>query len=142
MKDIRQDLKERLVDVDQERVRIQSRLAELTHIESGLKSLLEAEEKRWKPSTETYTLFPPPKPNGSGKYSSPIAQFIMAALSDGKPKTLADLKKGAQLDGIDFGDKKPGRSIHFALVGMQQNSMVEMVGKGVWKLVQGNEKGH
>jgi hypothetical protein len=58
----------------------------------------------------------------------------MKALSDHRPKSLGDLKRIAVAHGLDFNGKKPGRVIHFALLGMAQNGDVEMVEKGVWKI--------
>jgi hypothetical protein len=141
MKDIRQDLKERLADIEQERARLQARLAELTHIESGLKSLLEDEDKRWKPTPEMLPLFPRPQVDGNGKYTSPLSRSIVDSLKFG-PRSLKELKETARLDGIDFGDKNAGRSIHFALVGMAQNNLVERLENGKWRLAHENEKGH
>jgi hypothetical protein len=64
---------------------------------------------------------------------SPIARFLFCALATGSTLSLAELKLMAQAQGIRFGNKVPGRVLHFALVGMRQNGLVSQVGKGCWK---------
>jgi hypothetical protein len=75
---------------------------------------------------------------------SPIATFLREVLSDFRPRSLDELKVMAGSRGIDFKDKNPGRVLHFALVGLAQNKMVESLGNGVWRLYRGvaeNESG-
>jgi len=63
---------------------------------------------------------------------TPLASFILESLRDGE-KTMHTLKVEAEKAGIDFSGKKPGRVLHFALLGMAQNGLTERV-NGTWKL--------
>lgn len=72
----------------------------------------------------------------SGEPRTELAQFLSSALSDGNNWSLGELKRLAAQNGINFGEKNPGRVIHFALLGMAQSDAVEMVEKGVWRRKQ------
>ena len=123
MRDIRADLRERLDAVAKDRATLQSQLAELNGIETGIRALLQREGTNF---TATST-----NGNGSsGKRSAAtgteLSQFLSQTMSEtGKPLPLAALRDRAVQAGIDFGAKKPGRVVHWALVGMQQHGSVE-----------------
>lgn len=61
-----------------------------------------------------------------------LGKFLLATLRE-RPKNLDTLKREAQIAGLQFGSKHPGRVIHYALVGMAQNRLVERI-NGLWML--------
>jgi len=136
MRDIRSDLSERLEGIKKERAAIEARLAFLKETEDLVTTVLKREEDAW--STQQPLKFEPEETQRSnGKYDSPLAKLVLETLKEsGGVCTLDDLKKAAFKNRIGFGDKKPGRSIHFLLVGMEQNKLVEGLGEGRWKLVE------
>ena len=139
MRDIRNDLAERLKDIEAERTRLLQRLDELTPTEQALQALLAEEEARWSRLQPPLFAVQSERTNGK-KARTEVSQFLMNALADGKPKAVQALKESALKLGIAFGSKKPGRVIHMALLGMAQNGLVEMVTKGVWKVKEKEER--
>ena len=131
MRDIRSDLQERLSAIAKDRADLEGKLAELDHIEVGIKALLEREG----------FLFMAPASNGNGKGShveadtgTSLSQFLLQMLREaGKPVPLESIRDEAIKAGLEFGDKKPGRVIHWALVGMGQHGSVEKLEDG-WKI--------
>jgi len=61
-----------------------------------------------------------------------LSSFILESLRD-RGKTTETLKAETKKAGISFGQKKPGRVLHFALLGMAQHGVVERV-NGTWRL--------
>lgn len=131
MRDIRADLRERLGSIEQDRVRLktqtQRQLEELEQMEAGVKALLQQEERRFVSA------------NGNGHHAAdggttPLSRFILAYLrSTNGPVSMDDIKASAIASKYDFGEKAPGRVIHWGLVGMQQGGIVEKKG-GKWHL--------
>src|ERR1035441_9684395 len=111
MRDIRSALQERLDAVAKNRSTLQAQLAELDHIETGIKALMQREAVLFITTS-----------NGNGNQSdpdvgTPMAQFVLQALRRAQqPVSLEDLKKMAVEAGVDFGEKSPGRVLHYALV--------------------------
>lgn len=60
--------------------------------------------------------------------------FLREVLAGGRPGTREELEKAASDRSLNFEGKNPGRVLHFALLGMAQNGIVEMVSKGVGHL--------
>ena len=107
----------------------------LDRVEEQVKGLLEYETVRMRlAGRDQAALFPEDQP--TERERSLLSQFIRDALNDGTPRSLEDLKRIAQDRGMDFGGKNPGRVLHFGLLGMAQNNLVEMVEKGVWRISQ------
>lgn len=130
MRDIREDLRQRLQSIAAQRGEMQARLQWLDQAETHIKGLLEYERIQAELNQEP--LFAEPiRPDED---RTEIAQFLRDALADGAPRSLDDLKKAAAVRSINFHEKIPGRVLHFALLGMAQGGVVEMVDKGVWKL--------
>jgi hypothetical protein len=132
MRDIRPDLRERLGSIEQERARIkatvQGQLEELDQQEVGVKALLQQEERRFASN------------NGNGIHhaadggTTPLSRLILAYLRNSNgPVSMDDIKASALANKFDFGEKAPGRVIHWGLVGMQQGGIVEKKG-GKWHL--------
>jgi hypothetical protein len=132
MRDIRQDLRERLDKLESERLELKTQLEQLSRREVTLKALLQEEDSRW--ATQV-GLFPterePLLTNGD---RTAYAKFLVQAMATHEPMTLDVLKDLAHQKGVEFDGKNPGRVLHFALLGMSQNGVVEMVESGVWRL--------
>lgn len=138
MRDIREDLRQRLQSIAIQRGQLQARLAWLDQAEANIKGLLEFEKMQV--DADQQVLFEQEPPVGEEERSA-IARFLRDVLMDGRPRTLDELKQAAFTRGLAFGDKNPGRVLHFALLGMAQSGIVEMVGKGIWQLGRGNGSG-
>jgi hypothetical protein len=129
MRDIRNDLRERLQAVGAERMELQAKLSALQGTESGLKALLRDEEERL--ARQSPSLFPPTESiNGSG-----LRELVHKALQEkNRPADLEEIKNDIARTSYDFGDKKPGRAIHFALIGLSQTGVVNRLQDGRWVL--------
>ena len=121
MRDIRSDLQERLDAVEKDRAAMQQRMTELEQAEAGLRVLLQRESQ----NTALYA-----SDNGGADIGgTELARLILQTLHQAKkPLILEDFKKAAEAVGFDFGDKSPGRVLHWALVGMATGNSVEKVG--------------
>jgi len=128
MRDIRDDLRQRLVKIGIQRGELQARLAWLGQMQEHIKAAIEYEAAQ--SENDQSTLFS----ETTESDRSPLAQFIRESLSDLRPRTLDELKVAATSRGLDFKGKNPGRVLHFALVGMAQSNLVESLGNGTWKL--------
>jgi hypothetical protein len=136
MRDIRADLKERLNTIAQKRTALQVSLKELETVESGIQYLLQLEDGLFAVSQ-----------NGNGNHAivadtgTELAQFILRTLRGSpQPLSLDDLKEAAvTTTNIDFGDKKPGRVIHWALVGMARHDIVEKRDEK-WVIMEGKSQ--
>ncbi len=132
MKDIRNELTERLIAVKDERDKLQKRLQHLSDKEETLRTLLEEEELHFgnkQLSLSGIATF-------RGERHTPLASSLLDALADGQPRDVRQLAALVRTQGYDFGAKNPGRVVHFALVGLKQAKTVESIGPGVWRKVQ------
>jgi hypothetical protein len=117
-----------------ERATLSERLSFLGQVEQNTKSLLEYENMRVRMETKDQApLFPEDQPITDNERTV-LSQFIHEALMDGRQRSLEDLKRLAAERAVQFGEKTPGRVLHFALLGMAQSGAVEMVDKGVWRI--------
>lgn len=133
MRDIRRDLRERLAEIVSERESLAGRLKHLDDLEATLKTLFQQEELRWKAQQPPLTgLEGVIEPKAAGQ--SPLGRFLLETLSNGKEWHLVDLVTLANNRGLIAEGKSPRRVIHFSLVGLKQNGIVEMVTSGVWRL--------
>src|SRR5690242_17225407 len=97
MRDIREDLKERLNIVQTEISRLNDELSILKAQEDSLSRLLEVESAQWRPDrTRQPALFPAPEARQHAQFSA----FIREALQDEHPKTLEELKLLAVQQGM------------------------------------------
>lgn len=130
MRDIRADLQERLNAIAEERGDLEKRLQELAGIESGITALLQRESRNFAAQS-----------NGDGgpyidAGSTELARLILQTLrKHNAPLSLEGLKEAADAAGFDFGEKSPGRVLHWALVGMAQGGSVEKV-SDKWRIVR------
>ena len=80
-----------------------------------------------------------PSVNGNGQTSdnsgsTPLSRFIFETLQRStKGLTIEDFKEAAKTSSLNFGEKSPGRVIHWALVGMAQGGFVEKQ-NDLWQL--------
>jgi hypothetical protein len=132
MRDIREDLRQRLTRIGLQRAELQQRLAWLGDVQEHIKAALEYETRESDTDQSMlFSEFGEPEPD-----RSPLAQFLREVLSDLRPHTLEELKTAATARSLDFKGKNPGRVLHFALVGMAQSHLVESLGSGTWRLKQ------
>ncbi len=133
MRDIREDLQERLEEVEVQRAELGRRLQSLNERAQMIADMLKVEEQRW---AERQAAFPTLTPNGkkAQRVTTPLGRVLVAVLADQRQHSLDDLKAAAANAGMDFGKKHPGRVIHFALIGMQQNKIVKRTPSGEWQI--------
>jgi hypothetical protein len=135
MRDIRNDLLERLAHAQKQLTEAERNVVKYKTVCENLRNLLAAEDQGWagvdqqplslngnSPSTET---------------DSPLANILRSHLADGKKHHLDELVKAAKQRNYPFGDKAPGRVIHFALIGMKSGGSVDQIGDGYWKIGAG-----
>jgi hypothetical protein len=129
MRDIRDDLQDRLQAVDAECEQLQKRLASLEEQRKMLNVLLQEERRRW---PDIGASLP-----GYRYESMELSDVIRDIMSDGT-SWLGKAVAGIALDrGYQFGRSKPARVVHSTLIGMQNKSQVKSLGGGRWKLVPG-----
>jgi hypothetical protein len=133
MRDIRQDLRERLTQVQQQRTALEKQIATLEDREASLKALLQQEEENTRIQSVTMGTA---AARANGRYSTPLARFVLRAFTKQDRCSLRELRAAAVKEGFQFGRKSPGRSIHFLLLGMKQNGMVERSRDGTWSLTE------
>jgi hypothetical protein len=74
---------------------------------------------------------------GTEQQGSVLSQVLLETLkSKGGIAWLGELKESAVERGVPFGDKQPGRVIHFAMLGMAQHNLVARETDGRWRLVE------
>ena len=141
MRDIRDDLRERLETIAAEKRRLQDQVTSLDRQEASVKVLLADEDNRW--SGVQPKLFLPTR-GGNGRIQhaaapeltgTPLSQMIREILSDGVGRTARGIGEIVKQRGFPFGEKHPSRVVHFALLGMDQNKLVQSR-KGVWTLAK------
>jgi len=129
VRDIRQDLRERLDAVAAEQDRLQKQVGDLEGQKKLLETLLQEEERRWPDSNPGVAV------NGkNGHNTRDLSELILEIMSDGEDWYGSTVAAVAEKRGYHFGDAKPGRSTHFTLLGLAKNNRVESVGLGKWKL--------
>jgi Tfp pilus assembly protein PilN len=129
MRDIRVDLQERLDGLGADRQELQRRLTEIDRIEEGIKALLQRETVQFAASVQI---------NDDGEISdggsTELARLVLQTLRQhSQPLSLEAIKEAAEAANFDFGEKSPGRVLHWALVGMAQGGGVEKV-NGKWQI--------
>lgn len=130
MRDIQADLHERIQAVDRDIGRLKAALKQQEEKKTVLSAMLKQEQE----SKIDKSL---PAVAGNGHYTSPAAQFIFAAFQKQNPCELRQLRDAAIRQGIDFEGKTPGRVLHFLLVGMEKNGLVDHLEDGRWSLKGG-----
>lgn len=127
MRDIRKDLLERLEATTAARRKLEVELAAVQMREAGIKSLLKQEEEHF--ANQHIAMF------AEGESSPSLAQLILQIIKSKKrPLDLGEIKEEIAKTHFDFGEKAPGRAIHFALVGMDQTGTVERLSDKRWAI--------
>jgi hypothetical protein len=140
MRDIRQDLRERLDALEAQRRHLQEQMAVIDNQSQLLASLLIEEKDRWEEVGDV----PPkavreykPSQNGSVAHERlDLTQIIQELLDCGEPWFTSQLASIAKKRGYDFGTRQPGRSVHFTLIAMARRGDVENAGLGRWRKKQ------
>lgn len=143
MRDIRQDLRDRIEDIGKRRTALRAtfeeQVQELDDEEESVNAMLAAEERRF--GKALLILTSPDEDHVSG--ASPLSRVILdIAKSESKWLALADFKRLAA-NRYDFGKQSPGRTLHRALVGLTRSGRLECTGKYEgrrYKLKQGGIK--
>ena len=131
---VRETMEAALQTVMAERERLNKRLAVLQSIESAISSYLELSSVDYASVQLPLTVVPVTKPPTVGR--TPISRLIISELGSGKPRTLKELCNAAINVGIEFGDKKPGRVLHWALIGMSQGGYVKKAKPKTWQITE------
>jgi hypothetical protein len=126
MRDIRNDLKERLEALAKEKLFFQARIAETEQAAAGIQALLEREDQRFRTAaTRAHS-----NGNNAAIGKTPLSQFIVDALQQSKQAlTLSEFKERAETK-LDFNGHSPGRTLHRALLGLTHNGYLDCHGKG------------
>jgi len=133
MRDIRNDLRERLESITADRRRLEAKLGDLKRAEDGVKALLSQEEEHFA------SLSSPLFPEVEATNCTGLAPLILVAMKKkNRPLDLQELKEELAKTSYNFGEKNPGRAIHFALVGLDQNGVVERLEDRRWTIKQDN----
>ena len=133
MRDIRKDLRERIKGIRSEQEFLQFRINELDKRAVMLEGLLKEEETNWKDKQPSLSGFAELRPV---KAHSELGSFLLSVLGDGKSHNTEELVGLVQSKGISIKGKSPRRAVHFSLVGMKQNKLVEMPSSCVWKIAE------
>lgn len=132
MRDIRQDLRERRDFVRAKRIEHAAAAERLLAQEKTLDSLIEEEDAIWE------KLAPRLFEGTDEQQGSVLSQVLLDTLKSKSDlsASLDELKESAVQRGVPFGEKKPGRVIHFAMLGMEQHDLVAKTPDGRWQLVE------
>lgn len=134
MRDIRPDLRERKQAIRNERAQLAARGLVLDAEETALDALMQVEDERWKGLSAPQVEGPPREDEPIVDLSrSPLGDLVMDVLADGRPRSMHDLAQIAKNRGYPFGEKSPGRVVHFALVSLSKANRIEKVGSGLWR---------
>jgi hypothetical protein len=137
MRDIRSDLRERLDDIERQRTALISKLDDLDAQRATVGALLHAEQERFgnvETPTDSGTIV---VLSGDLPPAHTLGNLMRGVLGDGSKRSTQELAKLAVSKGHPFGDKSPGRSVHFALVGLERAGQVERDEAGCWFLTNG-----
>lgn len=129
MRDIRDDLTERIGAVSQEYAQLQAKLEGLVKQKVALEALLAEENARWNGVVQTELFV---SANTNGHEISPLGQMLLSILSDGATLTTEKLAEAAVNRQYPFGHKAPGRSVHFGCVALHNAGLIQKKPNG-WK---------
>ena len=133
MRDIRDDLRERINSLDEERVDL---LADIEHLQERIEAicarrgaiqlLLDDENARMRTK------------NGEVEKTGALKKFLLNLLEDREHWTVDEIKEGIEKQGFEFKSPSIGRSIHFTLVNLKRSGLVESLSDGSW-VIKGEE---
>jgi hypothetical protein len=127
MRDIRQDLQDRINECTIEQEGLQRQIDEIETRKRILRSLLEVEYRRWPDAAH---------PSNSVTNPANLHDLIQEIMSDGDTWNGSTVAALVRRRGYNFGHGKPGRIVHFTLLGMLKNKLVENIGDGQWRIVK------
>ena len=134
MADIHNDIERRLIELSNERMRLQSRLSIISEIERELKALLARQRELIRiPKVGANGSPPSITPSQIIQEISPVATAILRLLDRG-PTGKERLSELLETERFAFGDKSPARVIHLTLLNLQKQGLVESMPTGEWKL--------
>ena len=132
MRDIRKDLEERIEAIGSRKVHFLFQIKRLDEKLTALKQLLEQEEAEWK--AKQPSLLDLGKDIAPIKTHTELSRFLLNTLSDGKLHRTNEIAALAQSRNIPIKGKSYKRAVHFSLLGMKNNKLVDWIESGVWKI--------
>jgi len=132
MRDIRKDLEERMEAVEKRKALLLIQVKKLDEKLAVLGQLLEQEETEWE--AKQPSLLDLGKDIAPVKTHTELSRFLINTLSDGELHRTNELAALAQNRNIPIKAKSYRRAVHFSLVGMKNNRIVDWVESGVWKI--------
>jgi hypothetical protein len=135
MRDIREDLTERLHALAAEKAKLQGRIDVIAAHESIAQAMLQNEEDRIARLTVPRAELPfPAEQYGVSPLLGTLIKRVLTVKN--RPLTMEEIRDEIlRMSNFDFGEKKPGRSIHFGLVSLMNGGEVEKLRDGRWTLV-------
>jgi len=135
VKNLKDELLQRLEKVKGEHAQLTQRLTRLVELEQALELLIKEEDLQTQATQ--LALLGVKAINGRKVIGrTELSRFIVRALADGKARSLNELVDMAKNESISFNNKAPKRVLHFALVGLKRNNYAKTVNKGIWQLTE------
>jgi len=138
MRDIRKDLEERIDRARARRIQMLTNIQKLDESIASLQNLLDQEEAEWQ--ARQPSLIDLGSDVSPVRTHSELSRFLLTTLSDGKLHRTDELAALAQNRNIPIKSKSYKRAVHFSLVGMKNNRLVDWVQSRVWRIHK-NESG-
>lgn len=138
MRDIRKDLRERIEAMERRRGLLLIQVKQLNERALVLEQLLEQEQVEW--DARQPSLLDLGKDISPVRTHSELSRFLLNTLSDGEVHRTDELAALAQNRNIPIKGKSYKRAVHFSLVGMKNNRLVDWVQSRVWRIHK-NESG-
>ncbi|MFN7935451.1 MAG: hypothetical protein U0R19_19130 [Bryobacteraceae bacterium] len=127
MRDIREDLRERLREADLQVAHLRQQLAKAEEARDSIATLIGFEMQRWKTSAEDEAF-----PRQDKIPGLELGQLIEELLSTGEEWSTHAIAAVAARRGVDFGTSSPGRSVHFTMLNLLRSGKVEQSKSGNW----------
>lgn len=132
MRDIRKDLEERINALDTRKGNLQVQIKRIDEKIEILQQLLEQEKVEWE--AKQPSLLNLGKDVAPIKAYTELSRFLLKTLSDGKLHRTDEIAALAQSRNIPIKGNSYKRAVHFSLLGMKNNKLVDWIESGVWKI--------
>jgi len=132
MRDIRKDLAERMERAKTRKALLLNEIERTDNTIASLQSLLDQEEAEWQ--SRQPSLIDLGRDVSPVRTHSELSRFLLTTLSDGKLHRTDELAALAQSRNIPIKSKSYKRAVHFSLVGMKNNRLVDWVESRVWRI--------
>jgi hypothetical protein len=132
MRDIRKDLEERIEKAETRRLLLLNDVKKMEGKIASLRNLLEQEETEWQ--ARQPSLIDLGRDVSPVRTHSELSRFLLTTLSDGELHRTDELAALAQSRNIPIKSKSYKRAVHFSLVGMKNNRLVDWVQSRVWRI--------